>query len=99
MAILTIIKWGTGLPRKEGRYLVQIYSGGIDIDYYDIERGWDNYMKGDVLRWTKLSELEDELSAVCSVNSFSDAINDATVAFSTFNTTLGKINMEDLNDE
>ena len=96
---LTIIKWGTGLPRKEGRYLVQIYSGGIDIDYYDIERGWDSYMKRDVLRWTKLSELEDELSAVCSVNGFSDAINDATVAFSTFNTTLGKINMEELNDE
>jgi hypothetical protein len=96
---LTIVKWGTGLPRKEGRYLVQIYSGGIDIDYYDIERGWDNYMKGDVLRWTKLSELEDELSAVRSVNSFSDAVNDATVAFSTFNTTLGKINMEELNDD
>lgn len=99
MTILTIIKWEAGMPREEGRYLVQIYSGGIDIDYYDIERGWDSYMKGDVLRWTKLSELEDELSAVCSVNRFSDAINDATVAFSTFNTTLGKINMEELNDD
>ena len=61
MTKLTIIKWETGLPREEGRYLVQIYSGGIDIDYYDIERGWDSYMIGSVLRWTKLSELEEEL--------------------------------------
>lgn len=59
---LTIVKWRTGLPREEGRYLVQIYSGGIDIDYYDIERGWDSYLKGDILRWTKLSELEEELN-------------------------------------
>ena len=58
---LTIVKWGTGLPREEGRYLVQIYSGGIDIDYFDIKRGWDSYMRGSVLRWTKLSELEEEL--------------------------------------
>ena len=58
---LTVIKWEAGPPREEGRYLVQIYSGGIDIDYYDIERGWDSYMIGDVLRWTNLSKIEREL--------------------------------------
>lgn len=25
---LTIVKWESGFPREEGRYLVQIYSGG-----------------------------------------------------------------------
>ena len=95
----TIIKWHTGIPSEEGKYLVRIYSGAVDIDYFDSRNWWHKYHIPNVMMWSKLSELEGELSAVCSVNSFSDAINDATVAFSTFNTTLGKINMEELNDE
>lgn len=57
---LTIIKWSQGKPFKEGRYLVQIYSGAVDIDYYNnIE--WEKYNHKEIIMWSKITKLEEDL--------------------------------------
>ena len=57
---LTIIKWSQGVPIKEGRYLVQIYSGAVDIDYY-INIDWEKYNHKEIIMWSEINKLEDEL--------------------------------------
>jgi hypothetical protein len=57
---LTIIKWSQGIPYEEGRYLVQIYSGAVDIDYYNnIE--WEKYNHKEIIMWSKITKLEEDL--------------------------------------
>lgn len=57
---LTIIRWSQGIPLKEGRYLVQIYSGAVDIDYYN-KIGWEKYKHKEIIMWSKITKLEKEL--------------------------------------
>lgn len=57
---LTIIGWSQGVPTEEGRYLVQIYSGAVDIDYYN-NNGWEKYNHKEIIMWSKITKLEEEL--------------------------------------
>ena len=96
---LTIIKWHTGIPSEEGRYLVRIYSGAVDTDYFDSRNWWHKYHMPNVMMWSKLSELEDSLTDVTAVDTLSHSITQASESMSKFKDEMSKLNMEELNDE
>lgn len=51
----SVIKWQTGTPTKNGKYLVFVY-GEIDITYWDSRFQWTKYLS--VIAWCKLSDIE-----------------------------------------
>lgn len=51
----SVIKWQTGTPTKNGKYLVFVY-GEIDITYWDSRFQWAKYLS--VIAWCKLSDIE-----------------------------------------
>lgn len=100
MAILTTIKWEKGIPIKTGRYLVQIYTGAIDIDYF--ENGfWEKYKLKDIIRHSKLSDIEDVLNMDSfnkykqSMEEFSNVMLKASEAMLNFIKEKNKINLEE----
>ena len=68
----TLIKWNNGIPQKEGRYLVRIYSGAIDIDIYSKKNVFYNFENIDVsysenkFMWYKYND--KEIIEWCNLN-------------------------------
>ena len=100
MVVLTTIKWESGVPYKEGRYLVQIYSGAIDNDYF--ENGfWEKYRLKDIIRYSKLSDIEDALNLYPfnkykqPMEEFSNVMSKASEAMHNFIKEKNKINLEE----
>lgn len=99
MTILTTIKWEEDIPIKTGRYLIQIYSGAIDIDYF--ENGfWEKYKLKDIIRYSKLSNIEYDLNMAPfnnykqSMEEFSNVMSKASEAMRNFIKEKNKINLE-----
>ena len=59
----TIITWNKGTPKTFGKFLVYLYTGAIDIDFYrpDII-AWDKYKHDDIIIWSELGEIEKEIN-------------------------------------
>ena len=100
MTILTTIKWEKGIPIKTGRYLVQIYNGAIDIDYF--ENGfWEKYKLKEIIRYSKLSDIENDLNMGLfnkykeSMEEFSNVMSKASEAMRNFIKEKNKFNLEE----
>lgn len=53
------IKWHTGEPKENGRYVVTNIEGKIDIDYYFTHRHyWEYYHNKAIIAWCPLNEIE-----------------------------------------
>ena len=76
MTILTTIKWEEGLPLKSSRYLIQTDSGVIVTDFYSTKTGWDKYLEKDVIRWTNLYDLENELKFRGTFNKYKESMEE-----------------------
>lgn len=96
---LTIIKWYTGIPSEEGRYLVKIYSGAVDIDYFDNRNWWHKYHIPNVMMWSKLSELEESLTDITVIDTLSHSLTQASESISNFKNEMSKFKIEELNNE
>ena len=99
---LTLIKWHKGnCPNDEGRYLVHLYSGAIDIDYYEWCSEWDKYETKEIVRYCKLSDIEDELNMdplekyKVSMDRFSQCVENASIALREYNNVASKFNLEE----
>ena len=53
-----IIKWRTGEPKEDGRYIITNIEGKVDIDYYSYRHGWGYYHNKAVIAWCKLNDVE-----------------------------------------
>ena len=65
----SVIKWQTGEPKEEGKYLVDVLGKTVEVDYLfkweDIENGhvmtrfaWVNHWATSVTAWCKLSDIK-----------------------------------------
>lgn len=55
----SVIKWQTGEPKENGRYVVTNIEGKVDIDYYYTYRhGWEYYHNKAIIAWCPLSEIK-----------------------------------------
>jgi hypothetical protein len=53
------IKWQTGEPKENGRYIVTNVEGKVDIDYYySYRNSWEYYHNKAIIAWCHLSHIE-----------------------------------------
>lgn len=102
MDSLTLIRWYKGNhPNDEGRYLVHLYSGAIDTDYFEYCSEWEKYDTKEIVRYCKLSDVEDELNIdplekyKVSMGKFSQCMENASMALREYNKEVSKINLEE----
>lgn len=54
-----MIKWQTGEPKKDGRYVITNIEGKVDIDYYYTYRhGWEYYHNKAIIAWCPFSKIK-----------------------------------------
>lgn len=69
MIMESVIKWQTGEPKKEGKYIITLLGGKVIVDElyaYEcikgsrstIELAWRNSFSDEVTAWCRLSDIE-----------------------------------------